>query len=77
MSSDIPDDEAARLQLAADFPGWYFWRSRRSDGELMSWLATRVDSKAGPDPTVMADTADKLREALEEQRRAARGLLRM
>jgi hypothetical protein len=64
------DDEAARLQLETDFPGWYFWRAVRCDGEPRSWMATRTDPNAGPDPTVMADTAEKLRAALEEQRRA-------
>jgi hypothetical protein len=61
-------DEETLAQINVDFPGWHIWRPRRSDGIPSSWAATRLEKRAGVDPTAIADTAEKLRDALTEQR---------
>lgn len=50
------------------FPGWHVWRSRRGD-ELVSWCATRLDSSVGVSRTVICDTAEALRVALDYERK--------
>jgi hypothetical protein len=59
-------DELAELQT--EYRGrWHIWRSQRN-GEPASWCASIRHPAAGVDPTVIADTAEQLRDALVDQR---------
>lgn len=65
------EDERTIEQITAAFPGWRVWRpKRRDDKPPSSWVATRLQERAGTDPTVLANTAEELRTALAEQREA-------
>lgn len=67
------DDNLAKLRRRwqdITEPRWHIWRSTRLiDGEQVpnAWCATRLHEQAGPDMTVMADTALRLEELLVEQ----------
>jgi hypothetical protein len=54
--------------IEADHPGWRVWRTIL-DGQPRSWCATRLDTAAGTDATIIEATAANLREQLAEQRR--------
>lgn len=62
------DDDGERVRLQADFPAYRIWRAIRRDGVPGDWMATLRDPSAGVDPTVMASSADELREALIAER---------
>lgn len=59
--------------LADDFPGYCLWRSRDSAGNPASYCATRTqpltstEAWAGMARTLIAASAEKLREQLEAQ----------
>lgn len=74
MDTKPPTDDQELSRLRADFTSHRIWRSVRSDGRLGGWVATLHDPAAGVDPTVLADTATQLRQALvrERDRAAAR-----
>ena len=66
--------ELAALQ--AEWPGWRLWRARRKHKgrwEPGSWMASRRDPAAGVSPTLMEDTAARLRAALIDQRERVLG----
>lgn len=79
MNTFPASDDDVRARLRADFPGYRIWRSVRRDGAPGDWVATLRDLSAGVDPTVMASSADELREALiaERARLAAEKRARM
>jgi hypothetical protein len=60
------DDEPAAIE--AEFEGWHVWRATNRFGDPGDYVATLRDPSAGVDPTVMADTAERLRASLAEQR---------
>lgn len=60
-------DEAVDL-LGREFTGWRFWRTR----ERRMIAATRLDESAGVSPTLVEDTVEQMREALERERAAVR-----
>lgn len=77
MNTKAHNDDQVLSQLRADFTGHRIWRSTRWDGRLGGWVATLHDPASGVDPTVFADTATDLREALVRERdRAAATHLR-
>ena len=55
---------------------WQIWRGRRSDDigdeRTGSWIASRINPAAGPEPTVARDSAAALNEALVRQADKAR-----
>ncbi len=58
-------------ELRAEFADrWRIWRGQR-DGVPVSWCATRLDSAAGVDPTVICTTPESLRAALVDQAKQA------
>lgn len=50
-------------------PQWCVWRSRGSDGEPNCWCATRRGEGREMSQTLMADTADELKQALASEGR--------
>lgn len=82
MSDGSAVDRAQRQTLAGlqdDFPLWGIWRPQRKDDVSVdhpmigsSWCATRRHPDAGPDPTVIRESCEALRRALEEQARMPR-----
>jgi hypothetical protein len=71
------DDALGRLQQ--DFPGWDIGRPPTHTGEGGVWLATRKgvlntdEMRGGLLHTVVADTAEQLRDALAEQQQIEAG----
>jgi hypothetical protein len=49
-------------------PEWLVWRSRNNAGQPNEWCATRRGVGGAASMTLMERTADKLEEALREQR---------
>lgn len=60
-------DETLEL-LAREFSGWKFWRS--AGGRMIG--ATRIDETAGISPTLIEDSVEEMREAVEREQAAAR-----
>jgi hypothetical protein len=67
--------EQRLAMLRAEHPGWRLWRARTDRGEAGMWMATRSrvltteEMYGGLAHTLAEDSADLLRDALEEQRR--------
>ncbi|WP_030176762.1 hypothetical protein [Spirillospora albida] len=57
-------DEDVLAALRRDFPGHRISRGRRRDGALGCWVAALRDPSAGLYPTLIEDTAEKLRDQL-------------
>lgn len=80
--SETLDPELERLRNRWEHgrKHWHIWRSTTLDPitreeTLGDWCATRLSPDAGPDLTVIADTADALDASLTDQaRRAANGI---
>ncbi|WP_433174175.1 hypothetical protein [Actinoallomurus sp. CA-150999] len=70
----MASDDAQRLSdLQAKWGrSWLIWRGRHGIHESGDWIASRINDTAGPDPTVMRDSAAALNEALHRQERMAR-----
>jgi hypothetical protein len=58
--ASVPDTPEA---IQADFPAYRIWLSSRGS----MWGATRIDGTKGVDPTVIKDSPEDLRLALEDQ----------
>jgi hypothetical protein len=57
--------------IEVTFPGWHVWRSRRGEA-LAGWCATRLDPSVGVSRTVICDTPEALRIALNYEARLAK-----
>lgn len=71
----MADDDAAIDDLQARWAGrWIIWRGRRigdlGEHRTGDFVASRIDSDAGIDPTVIRSTAHLLDKALRQQRAA-------
>lgn len=71
MDTPVDPADLALAQLRADYQGHRIWRSTRHDGLLGDWVATLRDPKAGIYPTVVHNSAEELRKALDVERARA------
>ena len=67
-----PEQQEQLDDLRERWRGWRVWRSTNYLGQPGDWCATRLDPAAGPDPTVICDTAADLTAALAEQATSTR-----
>lgn len=68
-----PELEGLRDRWERSRKHWHIWRSVTYDRTLGDWCATRLSPDAGPELTVIADTASALESALVDQAKRAAG----
>lgn len=67
-----PELEGLRDRWERSRKHWHIWRSVTYDRTLGDWCATRLSPDAGPELTVIADTAGDLEMALVDQAKRAK-----
>ncbi|MDL4816273.1 hypothetical protein [Actinomadura opuntiae] len=71
MDTPVDPADQALARLREDYQGHRIWRATRHDGLLGDWVATLHDPGSGIYPTVVRNSAEELRKALDIERARA------